>query len=278
MMVDYTDTPFPGDYQPGQVEATPFLFQSQLPTHFSPATSDQSFQNPQPGHNRPATSTGVPGTPQLGAARTLGPGGEMNFGQQPMQPGGGGGGGHSHSFSTASLPSLASSSGSFSMPSHPDNQPGQMSMSAGPSPVAPAAANLFTGGPGPMLFNGGAQQLQHPDGSKLQVNTSNMTPNPQPMTAPPGLGLGVTMYPPTPMSGTVPPTLFSSPVVNNSNVFPVSSERPKFRVMTKVTGANSIQPSQPNYPFMGKIHGRDRSFSRPGPYHVSSRSGSLSIK
>ena len=132
-MVDYTDTPFPGDYQPGQVEATPFLFQSQLPTHFSPATSDQSFQNPQPGHNRPATSTGVPGTPQLGAARTLGPGGEMNFGQQPMQPGGGGGGGHSHSFSTASLPSLASSSGSFSMPSHPDNQPGQMSMSAGPA-------------------------------------------------------------------------------------------------------------------------------------------------
>lgn len=224
-MADYTDTPFPGDYQPGQVEATPFLFHSQLPAHFSPATSEQSFQNAPIGQHRPATSTGLPGTPQLGASRT-GPSGEMNFGQQPMQPGaGGGGGGHGHSFSTASLPSLASSSGSFSIQSLPESQHGQVPMSAG-STTAPAAGNLFVGG-GQVLYSGGGQQLQHPDGSKLQLNIGNLTPHPQPMTAPPGMGSGISMYPPTPVSGTVPPILFHSPIANNSNIFPVSAENPR---------------------------------------------------
>lgn len=236
-MADYTDTPFPGDYQPGQVEATSFLFQSQLPTHFSPSTSEQSFQHAPIGQHRPATSTGVPGTPQLGGTRPV-PGGDMSFGQQAMQPGGGGGGGggHSHSFSTASLPSLASSSGSFSIQSHPDGQHGQVPMTASSATVSPVTNSIFIGGGGgggggggSMLFNGNAQQLQHPDGTKLQLNVGNLTPHPQPLTAPPGIG----MYPPTPLTSTVPPTLFHSPVANNSNIFPVSAELSK----TKVTQA-----------------------------------------
>lgn len=220
-MADYTDAPFPGDYRPGQVDASPgFLSTFDSMPHFSPANSDHSFPIPAFDPSRPGATTGAAGTPTH-------PMGELPLGHHgpgsAHGPVSGGGhehqhSGHSHSFSTASLPSLASSSTSFSIGSQGDHPPGSMYM------------------PG---FNSADYAHAHPsilhhDGKGGLALNTNLGPHPG-VSLPPGVGLGIGVgMPPTPLSGTLPPALLGrSPIAPPGAVMPVSQNEPRVPVGTE---------------------------------------------
>lgn len=203
-MAEYgTDSPFPGDYQPG-VDTSPGFLHTLDPSmpQFSPAGSDHSYHtNVALEASRPGTSGSAPGAPPQPptAAGDMSVGGARGPGQTPSHISGhqhthSTQSGHSHSFSTASLPSLASSSTSYSVPSLGEphhHHPGSMFMTPGmahtPAEYSPA---MFHQDAKPLVFAPGAHHAIH-------------------YSPPVGLGMGALGMPPNMMPGTVPPALFS---------------------------------------------------------------------
>lgn len=116
---------------------------------------------------------------------------------------------HSHTFSSASLPSLSSSTG-FSIASHQDPPPP-------PGMYAPGSltSNPEYGSATPHMFPPDIKPMLSAAGGPTQHHT----------TIPPGIGLGMggIGMPPTPLSGTVPPAFFGrSPIGPPSVMMPVS--------------------------------------------------------
>lgn len=225
-MAEYTgDTPFPGDYQPGQVDASPGFLHAfdqsggGLP-HFSPAGSDHSFTNPGAAVNvdhRPTSSSSGP----AGDVHMSGPPGSAHGRFPGHQHTPSGQSGHSHSFSTASLPSLSSSTG-FSIASHPEPPPPGMYVAQGLTP------NPEYGPPPTHMF---------PPDAKPMLGTPGMPPPHPGMSLTPSIGLGVGIgMPPTHMSATLQPGLIGrSPVGPPAMVMPVSVlSLERFREVTSI--------------------------------------------
>lgn len=284
------ETPFPGDYQPGQVDASPGFLHAFEPSaglpHFSPGESEHSFTNTSGGVNidrRPTSSSGPAGDMHMsghpGSAHGRYPGHQHTPSGQS---------GHSHSFSTASLPSLSSSTG-FSIASHPEHPPPGMYVPQGLTPNPEYGA---------------APSHMFPHDNKPMIGTGGMpTPHPSMALAPGiGLGMGGIGMPPTPLSGTLPPALLGrSPIGPPTMMMPVSlsirlqllehvgriagightwtSPSVSYAPGASVMCASLTHQNQGYPPGMGKTPHDRRSVTRPSPYHVqSSRSNSLSLK
>jgi hypothetical protein len=116
--------------------------------------------------------------------------------------------GHSHSFSTASLPSLSSSTG-FSIASHSEPPPPGMYVAPGLTP------NPEYGHPPTHMF---------PPDTKPMLGTPGMPPPHPGMPLNPSIGLGMGIgMPPTPISATLQPALIGrSPIGPPAMVMPVS--------------------------------------------------------